>query len=419
MRASTLPRYLLGSRDAIISVASSRWSILIGAIFVLSAGFAREYDGEDLVHEPWHALRPLGASLASGTLLFLIIHGSAMFNREDGEGEPPSFLRAYRSFLGLFWMTAPMAWLYAIPYERMLSPVDAIGVNLWTLALVAAWRVALMVRVVSVIYGVRRITAFFLVMFFADAVVIAVVTLVPTPVIDIMGGLRHTERDALVSSITLLVGFFSIATAPIWVIGALVAAFKFVPRWPQPAPGDGEERSRGLLTLALVSVVAFVPLLVVSQPEQINRREAERLLMAGDVDTALALMSRKEAGDYPPHWNPPPRLGYREDTPDLASVRDAMLREWPADWIAAIYLEKISRNLRRELWYWGPTNWAELVELLEEDEPHRVEPAHADDAAFLRAHVESLPESERDALARIVQWGRRDAEPPAESTPTP
>ena len=138
MRLSTLFRFLVGHRDAILELAASRWTILIGAIFVVSAGFAREYDGEDLIHEPWHALRPLGASLASGTTLFLLVHGAVMLCSRKADAKPPGIGRSYVIFLGLFWMTAPMAWLYAIPYERFMSPVDAIGVNLWTLALVAA-----------------------------------------------------------------------------------------------------------------------------------------------------------------------------------------------------------------------------------------------------------------------------------------
>ena len=93
------------------------WSILIGVVLVISAGLAREYDGEDLIHEPWHALRPLGASLASGTTLFLVAHVAALVKSGKGEGAPPSFFRAWRTFLGLFWFTAPMAWLYAVPYE--------------------------------------------------------------------------------------------------------------------------------------------------------------------------------------------------------------------------------------------------------------------------------------------------------------
>lgn len=72
MRASTLPLYLVGNRRAILDVAKSPWSVLVGVLFVLSAGLARENDGEYPVLEPWHALRPLGASLASGTLLFVI-----------------------------------------------------------------------------------------------------------------------------------------------------------------------------------------------------------------------------------------------------------------------------------------------------------------------------------------------------------
>ena len=55
------------------------------------------------------------------------------------------------SFLGLFWMTAPLAWAYAVPYERLLSPWQATAFNLATLALVALWRVVLMVRVVKVV----------------------------------------------------------------------------------------------------------------------------------------------------------------------------------------------------------------------------------------------------------------------------
>ena len=45
----------------------------IGLLFVLAAGVAREYDGEDLWHEPWHVLLPLGASLATSLVLYLLV----------------------------------------------------------------------------------------------------------------------------------------------------------------------------------------------------------------------------------------------------------------------------------------------------------------------------------------------------------
>jgi len=59
MGIGTLLRYLIGDRKAILAIAGSRHSLWIGFLFVLSAGLAREYDGEDLLHEPWHALIPL------------------------------------------------------------------------------------------------------------------------------------------------------------------------------------------------------------------------------------------------------------------------------------------------------------------------------------------------------------------------
>ena len=65
MTISTLIRYLVGHRRAILEVAESKSAVWLGLLFVISAGFAREYDGVDLLHEPWHLALPLGASLAT------------------------------------------------------------------------------------------------------------------------------------------------------------------------------------------------------------------------------------------------------------------------------------------------------------------------------------------------------------------
>ncbi|RNC81375.1 MAG: hypothetical protein ED559_06170 [Phycisphaera sp.] len=427
MKASVLPRYLFGSRDAILAVASSPWSLLIGALFVVSAGLAREYDGEDLFHEPWHALRPLAASLVTGTTLFLIVHTAASLRRNDVENEFPSFFVAYRSFLGLFWMTAPMAWLYAIPYERFMSPVDAISVNLWTLAAVAAWRVLLMTRVIAVIYGIGGIPAFFLVMLFADAVAFAVVSLVPTPVIDVMGGIRHTDRDALIASIAFTIATLSILTAPVWIIGALVSSAVIRPRWSVHKTAGSDPKLRGLLASAGISIGAFIPLLLVSQPEQINRRDAEKLLVAGQIEDALSIMSGKAKHEYPPHWNPPPRLGYAERLPDLDRVREAMQAERPADWIAEIYVEKIERNLKNELLpFRGWASWTDIVNQVEEYGDYdgysgyfNTEPRHADAARFLVSHHASLTGADRNALNRLAEiaYPVEQNEVPADQVP--
>lgn len=52
---------------------------------------------------------------------------------------------SYRNVLLFVALTAPPALLYAIPVERFLDPATAIAANLAFLAIVAAWRVALLV----------------------------------------------------------------------------------------------------------------------------------------------------------------------------------------------------------------------------------------------------------------------------------
>jgi len=45
MGITTLLRYLIGGREAIRQIAASRGGLWIGLLFVLSAAFARDYDG--------------------------------------------------------------------------------------------------------------------------------------------------------------------------------------------------------------------------------------------------------------------------------------------------------------------------------------------------------------------------------------
>src|SRR5687768_5420597 len=118
MNLWTLCRFFWGDANAIRTIAQSPRALWVGALFVLSAGFAREYDGEDLLHEPWHLLVPFVASIAASFILYAILF--YFVAAEDVEGPP--VLSAYRSFLGLFWMPAPLAWLYAVPYEHFLDP---------------------------------------------------------------------------------------------------------------------------------------------------------------------------------------------------------------------------------------------------------------------------------------------------------
>ena len=119
-------------------------------------------------------------------------------------------------------MTALLAWLYGIPYERFLSPLDAINANLWTLALVSLWRVALMVRVVIVIFGIPVAVGLSLVMLVADITALIALAVVPLPVIHVMGGI-NPEQNAI-AWFVLRVQLVCWITLPLWIVVGAVAA---------------------------------------------------------------------------------------------------------------------------------------------------------------------------------------------------
>ena len=353
MNAWTLPAYLIGSRRAILAVASSRSSLLISVTFVISAGLAREFDGENLVYEPWHILRPLGASFVTGSILFLILSQATSNRRIDEDDATPRLNVTYRSFLSLFWMTAPLAWLYAIPYEQWMDPISAIKLNLWTLLAVALWRVAVIVRVTTVIYGIATWRAFFLVMLFADIVAFGAMMIAPRPVIDMMGGLQYAERDRLLMDISLSVMVLAVLTAPVWFIGAIIAGCRLKPRFPETPTDNAHQSTRPLQIIAIASVLMFIPLLIRFQPQQMRRHHAESLLHEDKVKEAFDFIAQYTQDDFPPSWNPPPRHGYREPGPSLRTVRDTMREHWPPDWFADVYMQKLFIDFRYDLFWSG------------------------------------------------------------------
>src|SRR5688500_10981748 len=162
----TILKYLLGSRDAIERIAACRQAPWLGFLLVFSAALAREYDGQDLLHEPWPLLLPLAASLGTSFVLYVLLR---VVGWVRSAGWNP-FWSGYWSSLGLYWMTAPLAWLYAIPVERFLDAGDATRANLCLLGIVSLWRVLVITRVASVLWSVAFGAALQPVMLFADTV---------------------------------------------------------------------------------------------------------------------------------------------------------------------------------------------------------------------------------------------------------
>jgi hypothetical protein len=347
MGVGTLVRYLiLGDRQAIRTIARSRHALAVGALFVLSAGLAREYDGEDLLHEPWHLLLPFAASVAASAVLYVASVGHPC---RKGNG-----FRGYFSFLALFWMTAPLAWLYAVPYERFLSARQATAANLLTLAVVAAWRVALMARVLQVGMGYARQEAAVKALFVANGLLLLALgvkvlgVVHAADILSSMGGVRQPEEETVVGTVTFFL--FPLSVFACIALGVLLGYYHpSRPRWrvlsdraPAPSP------SRPLWCLAVVSVAAWVIVLPFTQPEQQRRHRVERAFEQGRLDEALAEMSAHPREAFPSHWVPPPppgQSGYSK-LPGLLDVMDKMIEgPPPADWVREAYLARFRRIL--------------------------------------------------------------------------
>jgi hypothetical protein len=353
MGVLTLFRYLLGSRAAILQIAANPWAAPLGFVFVLSAGLAREYDGADLLHEPWHILLPIPASLVTSFLLFCLtfVVAYSKDNSNDTEPKHPPFWRAFWMFLGLFWLTAPLAWFYAIPYERFLSAEGATVANLYTLALVAVWRVALMCRVLTVLMGFQAWQSVALVFLLGDAEAFLAGFLSPVPLIEVMGGMRYTGSQLLLRNFSMALLGWSCPLFPVALFAAILAAKAARPVWSvlRLAPPTNASLSRGLKILACCSLLVWVVVLPFTQPEQILRRRVEALLSAGDLQQAVTEMSAREVADFPPHWDPPPYYygprGPNERPYQVLEVLDLILQHPTPDWVRHLYVTKFTRFL--------------------------------------------------------------------------
>lgn len=352
MRIRTLFAYLIGSRTAILAIAANRWAAPLGFVFVLSAGLAREYDGADLLHEPWHALLPIPASLATSFLLFCFTYGIPFEKHppEVAKGLYPPFWRGFWMFLGLFWLTAPLAWLYGIPYERFLSEADATRANLYTLEVVAIWRVVLMCRVVHVLMGYTPWQAIALVFVLADAEALLAVWLSPVPLFDFMGGIRYTESERVIRTTAANTLLLAACSFPFWILLGIAAAVKAQPVWCvlQFAESSPEERTHTMSILAGMSLLGWTLLLPFTQPELILRLNVERLFKAEQFEAALDVMSAHEANAFPPHWNPPPRsrLGHGDINVPLLDIVELIAKQPTAPWVREVYLSKLKRYIK-------------------------------------------------------------------------
>ncbi len=430
MTLSTLPRYLIGRESAIREVIESRGVLLLGFLFVLSAGFAREYDGEDLVAEPWHVLIPLGASVVSCALLYLLL----LIVGQRSKDTPLQPLKRFGRFLGLYWMTAPLAWLYAIPVERWLEPVDAMRFNLYLLGIVALWRVLLISRAAAVLFGTSFSRTIFPVLLFGDGLMLFVVHFIPVPIFQVMGGIRLTSTEVVLQNFAFTAGALGWLSLPVWIIGTIVVAargnsdgreWRVLPLGKPPG-----KVSPALWGLGIASLLVWIPILPLTQPPLRLKHGVDALLNRGDVEQAVRLMSAHERGDFPPIWDPAPRPAFDELHPPLYLALRATRDPATAPWVRELYVDKVARQFESEymaVYAWKNLDDEEFYEYLiainELPPTARAVEQTKHDWRMLLGDKDIDEERQAIMRSQLVEWGwvpmpDDSAEPPHEPPPS-
>ena len=77
------------------------------------------------------------------------------------------------------------------------------------------------------------------------------------------------------------------------------------------------------------------------------RSQVEEAMRAGRIPEGLAIMSAHSSSDFPPGWDPPPRVGYGETSPDLRDVLNHLVDREDARWVRVTYLEKLVHSVNQ------------------------------------------------------------------------
>lgn len=402
MNLSDLPGFLVGNRACIERLARSRVPLVIGPFLVLSASLARNYDGAALPQEWTMLTHGIGASVVNAFLLFGIMRVTSVFVIPK-----PPFWRAFASFLGLFWLTAPMALVYAIPYERFLEPAEAIRANLWTLAAISVWRVLLIARVLSVLSGVRIWCPLFLTLFYSDLIVFVAAALMKAPLVNVMGGLQHAPPDeAILASAKFATSIYSVLAFGPLLVAACIATYLFHPVWISiDSRGASHKPSGSVWTFTAIMLAIWIGPLCVTQSEQHLRYQVDTLIVKGRIDEAFRRLDAHERNEFPPIWDPEPRLAYSGDHDQMIMrMAQSFTAQPPTQkWVRELAFSKLLRYVKRSGWIYDFDQYVQDAENSPAKFQERVRPAVAPSIRVLLAHDESLSESDRSNLDRLLK----------------
>jgi hypothetical protein len=308
MSASVILRFLFGHAESVRTVAFSRASFWTGVILVLLTAIARNYDQTFILEKPFLWLfGPLLFSVLSGTWVFLVGYAIAWGYMD---AERPGFWSAWPAFMGLFWMTAPIAWLYAIPVERLFDSVTAARANVALLTIVSSWRAILMARVFQVLHRAPFLMCLSWVLIPACIEILVLYFfgggLAKSIMAGMMGMRNSPEEQVLLDAMNV-----AMTTTPWVLLAATISTVAWRMKastspFPVRQPGKVPWPSLGVAA-ALWIVVAVVPQLQVARNAAVDRLAAD-----GEFRKLLDYLSAHQPHQFAPSRTLPPGPFERE-----------------------------------------------------------------------------------------------------------
>ena len=361
MSLRTIASFQLGKRDAIEAVARSRGSFFTGVILVLLTAIPRNYDQTYILESPFWLFGPLLFSFFSGSFLFWILY-SGFIRRHLEAPETVSRATQWRSFMSLFWMTAPVAWLYAIPVERFLNSYPAGEANLALLCIVSLWRILLMARIVSVLQKIRFVRALGWVLIPACLEIIFIVFFGGTLSSQIMAGMSgmlNSPESALLLSAMGNVFVAALILLPIVLTILIVRRFAGTVR-PFPVASNDSFPAWQLALLIFIWAAIAVP----AQREQRRFVTHARLIELGQYRQSLEYLGRYTRKDFPASRRIEPDPYHYEAWERLPSVM-AVLRPNHPEWVRRVYLDHMEALFSHRWLACPPGSLLEMFSALE------------------------------------------------------
>lgn len=287
----TIARFLMGKRDAIEAIASSK-CLFLALLFMISAGLARNYDHHLLTKEFIWIAGPIGMTLFSSVFIYGFI-------KIFGKLKSLEVFANYLAFLRCFAMTAPLAWLYGIPFEQFSTALAATQFNFAILLLVSLWRLALMIRVLIVLFNFTPLRAFCLISIPASAEMLVATMIKSINIVGIMGGMKlnTAERFLYEATQTVTVGsFFLLIATCLLIFFSKRGEIRALPPVESPP-----EISKPTWIAASVIIAMWLVAAVAPQQRLRNLHQFQTLIGKKHYEEAQLFAESLTPADFPPH----------------------------------------------------------------------------------------------------------------------